>query len=359
MKRVLLGIALLAGSTANAQIALLSEVRLSPERVAAIGIETQTAEMKSISRWLQAPGRVEINSYRTSSVTTRIPAQIIKRHVRLGDVIDRNDPIVTLSSVQMAEAQGELQGSYREWTRVQRLGKDLVGEARYVAAQIAYRQANARVRAYGMTEGEVRKFLGDPNAIAIGEFRLLSPRHGVVLNDHFLDGAIVDPGEVLTMIADESVARIEAYLFPEEAESVALDAQAKVRIAGDWFDGVVKQKHHLLDPETRTMAVRVEIERFSHSTHPGQFVEVEILAGYADPALVIPESALIRDASGRYLVFKKTSSGVFEAVVVTPSERGREGVRVEGLREHDDVVISGGLYLLAELNRRAPRQVSH
>ena len=57
------------------------------------------------------------------------------------------------ANVAMAEAQGELLVADREWARVQKLGRKVVSETRFIAAQVKRQQAYARVLAYGMTPG--------------------------------------------------------------------------------------------------------------------------------------------------------------------------------------------------------------
>lgn len=58
---------------------------------------------------MRAPGEVRLNTYATAQVTPRIPpAQVVAPHARVGDCIERGQPLVTLSSVELAEAQGDL-----------------------------------------------------------------------------------------------------------------------------------------------------------------------------------------------------------------------------------------------------------
>ena len=51
--------------------------------------------------------------------------------------------LVTLSSVEVAEAQGELRIAEQEWKRVDGLGRDAVSGRRYTEAAVAVEQARA------------------------------------------------------------------------------------------------------------------------------------------------------------------------------------------------------------------------
>ena len=141
------------------------------------------------------PAEVVINAYQSASVTTRISAQVIARHVRLGDVVVLGQPLVTLSSVDMAQAQGDYVIADREWQRVRGLGKAAVSERRYIEAEIARRQALAKILAYGMTTDQADRLLAAGTAtLATGEFELLAPQFGTVLSDEFIIGELIEPG---------------------------------------------------------------------------------------------------------------------------------------------------------------------
>ena len=76
-------------------------ILLSTEQRSAAGIMSEIIDLRDIAKTITAPGEIHLNQYRTSQVTTRIPAQVIKRHAHLGDRVKKGDPLVTLSSVAL------------------------------------------------------------------------------------------------------------------------------------------------------------------------------------------------------------------------------------------------------------------
>ena len=79
-------------------------------------------------------------------------------------------------------------------TGVSGLGKQAVSERRYTEAEIARRQAMAKVLAYGMTLDEINRLLASGNAVlATGEFDLLAPQQGTILSDNFVVGELIEP----------------------------------------------------------------------------------------------------------------------------------------------------------------------
>ncbi|HEY5603655.1 MAG TPA: efflux RND transporter periplasmic adaptor subunit, partial [Gammaproteobacteria bacterium] len=165
------------------------KVLLTNEKQRIAGIAVIELQQQSIQQEIILPGEVKANSYATSIVSPRIHAQISQRHARLGQSINKGRPLATLSSVEMAQAQGELIIANREWSRVMKLGSNVVAEKRFLEAQIAQQQAMAKVLAYGMTEKQLDNLLekGDL-AGATGRFDLLAPQNGTVIKDDFVIG---------------------------------------------------------------------------------------------------------------------------------------------------------------------------
>jgi len=236
---------------------------------------------------ITAPGEVQLNAYTSAQVTSRIAAQIMQRHVRLGDQIKAGVPLVTLSSVEMAEAQGALMLADAEWNRVQKLGKDVVSERRYVEAQTARQLAYAKVIAYGMTREQVEQLLrsADP-ARADGSFALVAPRAGRIILDDFIEGKLAEPGKVLFEITDESMLWVQVRLSPAQASGVRVGLPVRVRAGDTWLAGRVIQTMHRLDEQTRTYTVRCEVRNSGDVLHSGQFVDVRlpIKASHAEAA---------------------------------------------------------------------------
>jgi hypothetical protein len=98
-----------------------SEVHLSPEQRQTLNLEISVLEPRILGKSLRSPGEVRLNAYATAQVTPRIDAQVLARHARLGDHVEKGQRLVTLSSVDMAEAQGDLVVGEREWQRLTKL----------------------------------------------------------------------------------------------------------------------------------------------------------------------------------------------------------------------------------------------
>ena len=309
---------------------------------AKMGIVTALVEQQSLSDIVLAPGEVVVNTYKSSQVTPRINAQIVARHTRLGDVVIKDQPLVTLSSVEMAEAQGNLLVTSREWQRVKKLGREVVSERRYVEAQVAYQQARGKVRAFGMTDGQVNALTKQSDVSkATGEFDLLAPQDGTVIADEFVIGEVIEPGRVLFEVTDETTIWVEANLRPEDAALLTMSTNARVtRDRQHWHNGEVVQIHHRLDERTRTQSARIQIDNTDEGLHPGQFVDVELMVGGNTAKLAAPQSAIVL-MDGSHTAFKLEGDEIHPQAIDVGETYGEWTVIKTGLTTGDEIVVQG------------------
>jgi len=324
-----------------------SALVLSVEARKAAGIVINTVIPRSLAETLRVPAEVVINAYQSARVTPRIQAQVLARHVRLGDRVVAGQTLVTLSSVAMAEAQGALIVADREWQRVKTLGRKAVAERRFTEAQVARQQAFAKVLAYGMQEAQARELLKSGDATkATGEFDLLAPIAGTVLQDNFIVGELIEPGRVLIAISDESVLWVEARVVPSTLASIKVGTPARVSANGkNWIEGTVVQLHHQLSETTRTQGIRIAVENSNDQLHPGQFAEAEIVTAAGSPVLAVPDEAITL-LKGAPTVFKFEDETAFHAeqVETGPSIGGWTEIRT-GLEEGEEIAFSGVFHL--------------
>jgi len=327
-----------------------SDVELSDAQRRIADIETMMVKRQSLGDAITAPGEAILNAYRTTRVTPRTPAQVTSRHARLGDHIKKGQRLVTLSSVEMSEAQGALMEASVELRRVEKLGRKVVSEKRFVSAQIAYQQAYARVSAYGMTIKQIESLIKTGDATrATGEFHLLSFQDGTIISDDFVVGELIEPGYVLMTISDESLLWVEARLTPEDAARVTLGSSARIQVGKHWLAGKIAQARHTLDKTTRTLAVHIEVVNRNDELHPGQFVNVVIEGNKKRTGLVVPVEAVLRSPDGDWQLFVEVAPGRFEPKEVEVLTTIGDQMLIKGIAEGTTIVGKGAFFVQSEM----------
>ncbi|HEX7915794.1 efflux RND transporter periplasmic adaptor subunit [Rudaea sp.] len=314
-----------------------------------LGIVTATVAARTLQDEIRAPGEVKANGYATVLVSPRIAAQIVRRNAKLGDEVKAGQALVTLSSIEVAEAQGQLIVGEREWQRVRSLGAEAVSAKRYTEAQVARDQAHAKLRAYGVGVGEIASLLRQGSARATGEFALIAPQAGRVTSDDFIVGERVESGKVLFTLVDESSVWIEAQLPPGDAERIALGAAARIVDRNQVLPGKVIQLAHRSTESSRTTPVRIEAANRDDLLHAGEFVDVFVATSAATQVVAIPNEAIVQ-IQGQNVVFKIAKQEHFEiAPIATGETRGDWTVVKQGLSAGDAIAVKGSYALKARL----------
>ena len=329
-------------------------VHLKPEQMLAAGIFVEPITLTKVSTTIRAPGEVKLNSYRTIKVSPRINAQVIKRHARLGEEVKKGQDLVTLSSVEMAEAQGQLLLADKEWKRVKKLGREVISGRRYITAKVSYEKSYAKTRAYGMNEADIKALLTQKRS-ADGSFTLAAQQAGRVLHDKFIVGERVEAGYELMVIADESTMWVQARMTPGLVGLIDVGNTAEILLENQRLPAKVIQLHHTLDQTTRTSAVRLEVANDNDRLHAGMFVTTLITTRDKKKALQVPEAAVLRSADGDWQVMvEQDEAGEFKAVEVAVKNISDGKAVIEGLGNNaiqpgTRVVTQGAFFVQSEL----------
>lgn len=323
-------------------------MRMDEAALAAAGVQWQTLEPGLLTEELRAPGEVIDNAYGTTLITPRVDALVVRRHARIGDEVEAGAALVTLSSVEVANAQADLRIAEQEWRRVSALGREAVSGRRINEAQVAVDRARATARAYGLP--------GTANGRSNGEFTLTAPHAGRLTEDDFVVGQRIEPGKPLFRLVDESTVWVDAKLPSDAVSRVRPGEPATIIAGGQRMQGTVMRSAHRTSEATRNASVRVEVPNPDDRLHGGDYVDVYFEAGRqssaqseASAALSVPNGALVQ-IEGETIVFRRDDQGAFAPVPVRVGEViGDHTVIREGLKSGDTIVVAGAFTLKSQI----------
>jgi membrane fusion protein, heavy metal efflux system len=316
------------------------------------GLVVSTAALRTLTDEVRAPGEVKVDAYSTVLVSPRIASQVVSRHVQLGDEVKIGQPLVTLSSVDVAETQGQLIVASQDWARVASLGPQAVSARRYNEALVQRDQARAKLKAYGLSDGQISHLIRRGSSAADGSFDLLAPRAGRVTTDDFIVGERIEPGRTLFTLVAESSVWVEARLGPGVAEQVRQGAAATIAAHGSELKGRVIQRSHQTDEKTRTVNVRIQVPNESDLLHPGELVDARIAVATESQRLAVPADAVVLLQNQSTVFVRGKQPGLFEPVAVEVGDTRDGWVEVkQGLKPGAAYVSKGAFALKARILR--------
>ncbi|SHE56035.1 RND family efflux transporter, MFP subunit [Microbulbifer donghaiensis] len=323
---------------------------LNDAQMATAEIRVEPLRAQIINYRYYAPGEVVANGYRSYLLSPRVDSVVVERHAVLGQHVQKGQPLVTLTSEAIATAQEALHSSADEWRRVEKLGREFVGEKRFVLAQSRYRSARGKLQALGLTDSAIAG-AAEGKLQAAGEYTLTAAIGGVVLADNFHQGQAVSAGDSLLQVASENELWVEARLPADNTLPLPAESPAFVAAADSEFPARVAQEAHAIDRETRTRVVRLTVDNQAHRLHPGMFADVYFQLNTRQPVIAVPESALLRGDDGDWILFVETEPNRFQATEVEVGATLGDWRLVSGVAEGTRVVMQGAFFVAAQISK--------
>ena len=245
----------------------------------------------------------------------------------------------------MAEAQGNLRLAQREWNRIEQLGSDIVSEQRYLERKVQAQQALAKVLAYGLTATQAQEIISSDDAsLASGQYNLYSPQSGTIVEDDFVNGQYIEPGLILFKVFDEINLWAEAQLPPSKAIEIKQGSSAQIVRDQSEVEGKVVQVHHIVDEESRTIAVRLEFNNSEDLFHAGEFVNVSLQGNTSLQTLAVPNEAITL-LGGELIVFKLEGDEFEPVLVEVGRSAGGWTEIISGIKVGDEIVTKNLFFI--------------
>ncbi len=312
-----------------------------------------------------ATGRVTFDEERVSRVASPVSGRVLELLAKPGDTVARGQallaiasPDVQAASAELVSAEVDLRAAGKNLERARRLAADqaiprkdlLAAESDALKARAALRRAGTRVSVLGLATGD--------RAGAGSRYLLRAPIAGTVVERPAGIGMEVraDTGTPLVTVADLSRLWVLVDVYERDLALVARGQRAEVRVPawpGQVFPGQVTHVGELVDPATRTVKIRVEVANPGLRLKPEMFARVALAGGQAKgSALTVPSEAVLSDGEASAVVVALGDGRFTKRVVeVGPEAEGRTRV-VAGLREGEQVVVAGALFVKAEIEGR-------
>jgi membrane fusion protein (multidrug efflux system) len=211
-----------------------------------------------------------------------------------GQAVRARETLVELESTeevaQLAQARASQADAKLRFERVADLAKSgTESRSRYDEVRTALDAANARVE-----EIQAR----------IADLRIRAPFAGVLGLREVSPGTLVKPGDRITTLDD--VDRIKLDFSVPEAFLSLVEPGLEVRtqtaaVPGRTFVGRVAAVDSRVDPDTRAIRVRAEIDNPDHVLRPGLLLSLELRAN-PERSLALAEQALVPLGSSQFVV---------------------------------------------------------
>ncbi len=272
-----------------------------------------------------ATGRVTFDEERVSRVASPVSGRVVELLARPGDAVKKGQPLLAIASPDAEAALSDLTAAeaderlaQKSLDRARRLYDDqaiphkdvLAAESDAVKAAAVLARVRTRIEVLGLAERR--------DAATRARFALRAPIAGVVVERPAQLGMEVraDSGTPLVTVADLS----------------------RLWVLADVYE--------------RDLGLGIEVSNLQAQLKPEMFARVTLLGGRQAATLSVPEGAVLSDGQANAVIVAEGGGRFVKRLIEAgPEQEGRVRV-LAGLREGEQVVVDGGLFLKAEIDSR-------
>ena len=323
-----------------------------------------------------AEGRIALNDDDNVPVASPYSGRVTKVLARAGGDVKAGDVLLVIEATDMVQAQNDYQAALNTIQKQQALLKldqtiasrqqelfaakavalkdyqsaqnDVIAaQSDLKTAQSALDAVKNRLRLLGKTDVEIAGF--EKNGTMSAETQIQAPIAGTIVQRKVGIGqyltASSDPAFV---IGDLSTVWLIANVRESEIPKIRIGQEVEARVAGfgaQVFRARVNYMAASLDPATRRLAVRSEVENPDRVLRPEMFATFTIVTGKPQPSPAVPLAAIVYEGATAHVWVARPDGGIEARVVTLGLTNGDNAQVVEGLVPGEEVVTRGALFI--------------
>jgi len=325
------------------------------------GLEFATVRSRPITRTLECNAIVAYDGNRYAHLAAQLPGIVATVHKNLGERVEPGDALATITTAHLGAAKA----AYLQALAVIRLRERnhererdlfsrgvsserqlLEAETQLAESRIALAEAEQALISLGLSDQQIETVgaSGDTSA----RYVVTASFPGIIVERHAVVGEVVDSSKPLFAVAD--VSRMWALLdvYESDAREIRVGQPVVLRVdglAGEPFGGYITWISSEVDPQTRTVRARAEIDNGLGTLRANMFAHAVVATRDRQQALVVQETSVQWEGCCN-VVFVKKSDMVYEPRKVhLGTSTGAVYEVLDGL-DPDEVVVTQGSFLL-------------
>ena len=323
----------------------VGSVKLSDAKQQLIGVQTTTVERQSLFRTIRAVGQLTGDETKLSHVHLKISGWIEQVYVDyVGKLVKKGDPLFTVYSPDLVATEQEY--------LIARRGKQYLGDSSFPdvsqGAESLLSSTRERLRLWDISDQQIKEL--DETGKITRTLTFYSPVTGFVMDRKAFPQTAITPEMDLYVIADLSTIWANAQIYEYEVPYVKVGQMAQMELSyypGKKYTGRVNYIYPTVDPQTRTVKVRLEFPNPNFELKPDMYTDIDLKINYGNQ-VVVPQSAVL-DSGERQTVFVAKGNGYFEPRAVKVGDKVDEKIIVlSGLQPGETVVTSGNFLVDSE-----------
>ena len=312
-------------------------VSISNAVIQTMGVRTEPAIIDNLTTKIRAVGRIDYDETRLTHIHPRASGWMEKLHLRAeGDPVKKGQLLGELYSPEILSAQVDYLIALDQ------------------SSDLKMEKARNGLRLLGVADSTIKRI--EKSGETLNTVPLYAPSSGVITLLTAREGMYVQPQMEIFTIAELSKIWVLVDIFEHQIDWLKLGASAEISVPaypGKTWLGKVDYIYPEMDPDSRTLKVRLAFDNPDSLLKANMFAEVSIDGQQREQAVVIPSPALI-ETGERSSVVVALGDGRFQPVDVITGIRSNGYVEIlSGVQAGERVVVSGQFLIDSESSLQA------
>lgn len=326
-------------------------------------IRLYSVALRPYHKSVMADATVDFDQDHATQIISPITGPVIRVIARLGEQIGKGAPLAAVASSDFAAAASgyaKARATAATARRLADMDKDLLthnGVSQREAAQAqtdavsadADRDAALQTLVALGADGQTIHDIAQGKPVSRIEAMIRAPMAGTVVERFVTSGQLLQAGTTPTFtVADLSHMWVMARLFGADPQDISVGDTATIATdpGGPGVTGRVGNIGAVVDPDTRSVLVRIVAANPGQVLRKQMYVHVTITARRQSRGLLVPVSTVLRDAENLPFVYVARADGGFARRSVQLGYRDGNWYDItRGLKPGDKVVADGALFL--------------
>lgn len=323
------------------------------------GIKLAKVQSAPLTPVMKVVGTVDFNPRQVAAVGARIQGFVRQVFKLPGDVVKKGDALAEIESASLGQAQADLAatGAHQHAAQMNATRESALLKQGLTTAREAEMAGAAMAAHRASLDAATQRVLalGGRQTGRLGVFIMKAPLSGSVVESHISVGQSVEADLVAFRVANLDELWIDLSVFERTIGMVKVGDSVEVTPMADIkkvIKGKVAHVSEILDLNTRSGKVRVQVENKNRLLRPGQSVAAVIhTATPTYESLLVPVEAITYIDGAPTVFVAESATRVIPTAVQLGVSDGKQQEILSGLNPGQSVVSAGVFALKSELFR--------
>lgn len=324
----------------------IGDVILSPSQQVLANVQTEKVSIKEFKSSIEFNGYIKISESNMRHIATPISGKITKMYISFeGQMVNKGQKAFDIYSPEIYSTEKEYLLALKNLENAKSSKNELV----IAQAENLISSTKTRLHLWEITEEQIAEL--EETKEVKDYISVYSKYSGVITKKIVHEGHWASAGEDIYDIVDMSNLWVIASVPESDINHIKMGNSAKITSVAypdEVFNAKVNFISPMLNSETRTLEVRLDVSNRNYRLKPDMYVKAELGSASYEWNIIVPKNSVLRTGKMDMVYVKKSHNMFTPKMVTIGGERDGKYLITSGLSEGEEIVTSAGFLIDSE-----------